>query len=72
MLFLSMDVLRFIRNLWGGHGWVPPPRKAAAHQPAGGPRGGIAYEDEWLGKESAEEEEGEIAAFPTGNQTDPQ
>ena len=27
--------------------------------------------DEWLGKESAEEEEGEIATFPTRNQTAP-
>ena len=43
----------------------------AAHHPAGGPRGGIAYGDEWLGKESAEEEEGEIATFPTRNQTAP-
>ena len=33
--------------------------------------GGIAYGDEWLGKESAEEEEGEIATFPTRNQTAP-
>ena len=44
----------------------------ATRHPAGGPWGGIAYGDEWLGKESAEEEEGEIAAFPTRNQTAPQ
>ena len=31
----------------------------------------VAYGDEWLGDESAEKGEGEIAVFPTGNQAVP-